>query len=167
MKRTFSGLAMVAAGFAMMVAAIPGSAQAGSVVDDLRSRGLGKWVDRYVEEDDKGKVSYKSSKSTTSSDSKSTSAPAKTPTTKTLKAKAPTSKSLKKVSKKNSKKKFSAKKAWKKSATRKLSKKKAYKKKTKKIAKKRTTQKVSSNTKKKYKVPSRVKDHLASYGINF
>jgi len=173
MKRTISGLAMVAAGFAMMVAANPGSAHAGGVVDDLRARGLGKWVDRYVEEDDKGKVSYKSS---TSPDSKATAAPAKKPTTRTLKAKAPTSKALKRVTKKKGKKKFSAKRlskkktASKKYTTRKLSNKKLGKKKLKKFSKRNTSKKVTSNassdSKKKYKVPSNVKDRLASYGIN-
>ena len=160
MKRTFSGLAMVAAGLAMMAAA-PDTAQAGSVVDELRSRGLGTWVDRYVEEDSNGKVSYKSSKSNTTA-----TAPAKAPAKKTLKAKAPKKKALKTTAKKKSTKARSLKSASKKKAskkkvaTRKLSK--------KKIAKKNSTNRVASNTKKKkYKVPSSVKDRLASYGINF
>ena len=162
MKRTFLGLAMIAAGFAAMAAAVPTKAHAGSVVDELRSRGLSNWVDRYVEEDNNGKVSYKSSKSSKST----TSATGKTTAAKTLKAKAPSKRTLKKASKKKNKKKLAAKRSKKKNS-RKFSKKSLKKKSTKKLANTQATTKVSSNTKKKYKVPSRVKDRLATYGISF
>lgn len=161
MKRTFTSLAMVAAGFATM-AASAGTAQAGGVVDELRSRGLGTWVDRYVEEDNKGNVKYKSAKSNTT-----TAAPTQPTTSNTVKATAPKKKkTLKKTAKKKSTKARTLKSASKKKATKK---KVATRKLTKKkVAKKTTTKKVASNsTKKKYKVPSRVKDRLAAYGINF
>lgn len=42
-----------------MVLLAPPSAEASEVLNRLRSHGLGKWVDKYVEEDKSGKMLYK------------------------------------------------------------------------------------------------------------
>lgn len=58
--------AMLAAGLsAALVPVATHSAAAGEVLNRLRSHGLGKWVDKYVEEDKSGKTHYKQAKEDT------------------------------------------------------------------------------------------------------
>lgn len=79
MKKVLAVLVSAMIGFSAALLTAPAEANAG-VLDDLRSRGLGKWVDTYVGEDKNGKVYYKGKKNT--GDAK-----AKTNSTKSLKSK--------------------------------------------------------------------------------
>lgn len=55
----------IAAFSALLAPAFGQSAEAGEVLDRLRSHGLGKWVDKYVDEDKSGTVRYKRAKQDT------------------------------------------------------------------------------------------------------
>ena len=56
--KSVAALALAACA-ALLAPAQVQSAEAGEVLDRLRSHGLGKWVDKYVDEDKSGKVRYK------------------------------------------------------------------------------------------------------------
>ena len=118
MKKVIAVFVGALMGFSAALLTAPGEANAG-VLDELRSRGLGKWVDTYVGEDRDGKVYYKrkasrDEQSSTSKVAKSSNKKAlKTstakqgqkaalsPKSKTTKAKGKTLKSAAKTKKKN------------------------------------------------------------------
>lgn len=143
-------VALVAVALGTLIFAAPEAAYAGSVRDDLRQRGVNKWVDRYVADEKVGQKTTSVKRRNSSSQM------------------VVSSKKLKKSSKFASGKKFGVKrKPYRKLTTAKLKSKKVPVKKTF-VSKTSNAKKLAapSNTK-KYKVPQSVKNRLASYGIDF
>jgi hypothetical protein len=148
MKKIFAVFVSALVGFSAALLTAPAYAEAG-VLDELRSRGVDKWVEPYIGEDKNGKVYYK--KKSSSSDNKATT----------------TNKKLKRSLKKSGKSSKSLKK-WtgnKKLTTKKLTTKKLSTKKLAKASGKKKKKKSKWLSKWKSNGNSNVSDRLASYGI--
>lgn len=156
MKNLLAVIASALVGFSTAMLTAPASAEAG-VLDELRSRGVEKWVEPYIAEDKNGKVYYKKK----SSGSNDNATPANNKLKKSLKKSKKSSKALKESNR--SKKLTSRTSGAKKLTNKKLTNKKLTNKKLAKRSGKKKKSKWLSKWKNDGK--STLSNRLASYGI--